>query len=68
MVSNDEGRTWSEAKPLSVSLHGDRHMIRSAPDGTFVATTYIKYRERSEKNSVLSTRFKLLETDKLVSK
>ncbi|MDO8542449.1 MAG: sialidase family protein [Opitutaceae bacterium] len=35
------------------------------PDGTFVATTYIKYREGPEKNSVVSTRFKLAETDRL---
>jgi hypothetical protein len=35
------------------------------PDGTFVATTYIKYREGLEKNSVVSARFKLAETDKL---
>ena len=38
------------------------------PDGTFVATTYIKYREGPEKNSVVSTRFTLAETDKLASK
>ncbi|MDU1891542.1 MAG: family 16 glycoside hydrolase [Dysgonomonas sp.] len=31
------------------------------PDGTFVATTYIKYRSGVEKNSVVSTRFKLEE-------
>lgn len=35
------------------------------PDGTFVATTYIKYREGPEKNSVVSTRFTLAETDGL---
>jgi hypothetical protein len=34
-------------------------------DGTIVATTYIKYREGPEKNSVVSTRFKLSETDQL---
>lgn len=34
------------------------------PDGTFVATTYIKYRPGPEKNSVISTRFTLQETDK----
>ncbi len=34
-------------------------------DGTFVATTYIKYREGPEKNSVVSARFTLAETDKL---
>ncbi|MBI5685250.1 MAG: FAD-dependent oxidoreductase [Verrucomicrobia bacterium] len=35
------------------------------PDGTFVATTYVKYRPGPEKNSVVSTRFKLEETDKM---
>ncbi len=34
------------------------------PDGTFVATTYIKYRAGPEQNSVVSTRFTLAETDK----
>ena len=34
------------------------------PDGTFVATTYVKYRPGVEQNSVVSTRFKLAETDK----
>ncbi len=126
MTSDDEGRTWSEAKPLPAGLHGDRHMARYAedgrlvicfrdtgvksrtrlhfaawvgtyediiagrdgqyrlkllhsykggdcgypglellPDGTFVATTYIKYHEGPEQNSVVSARFNLLETDKL---
>jgi hypothetical protein len=37
------------------------------PDGTFVATTYIKYREGPEKNSVVSTRFNLKETDRLAA-
>jgi hypothetical protein len=34
------------------------------PDGTLVATTYIKYRPGPEQNSVVSTRFTLAETDK----
>ncbi|MDR0338330.1 MAG: glycoside hydrolase [Planctomycetaceae bacterium] len=34
------------------------------PDGTFVATTYIKYRSGKEKHSVVSTRFRLDEIDK----
>lgn len=34
------------------------------PDGTVVATTYIKYRPGAEQNSVVSTRFTLEETDK----
>lgn len=37
------------------------------PDGTFVATTYIKYREGPERNSVVSARFKLAETDRLAA-
>jgi hypothetical protein len=36
------------------------------PDGTFVATTYVKYGPGPEKNSVVSARFKLEETDRLV--
>ncbi len=37
------------------------------PDGTIVATTYIKYREGSDKHSVVSTRFQIQETDKMVA-
>ncbi|MBL9200573.1 MAG: exo-alpha-sialidase [Opitutaceae bacterium] len=37
------------------------------PDGTFVATTYVKYREGPEKNSVVSARFSLAETDRLAA-
>jgi hypothetical protein len=37
------------------------------PDGTFVATTYIKYRTGPEKHSVVSTRFTLAETDRLAA-
>ena len=39
--------------------------VELLPDSTIVATTYIKYREGPEKNSVVSTRFKLAETDAL---
>ena len=35
------------------------------PDHTLVATTYVKYRAGAEKNSVVSTRFTLAETDAL---
>lgn len=41
--------------------------LERLPDGTFVATTYIKYREGPEKNSVVSTRFTLAETDRLAA-
>lgn len=128
LTSDDEGRTWSTARPLPPGLFGDRHQPRYAsdgrlvvtmrdtgpgsptsthfiawvgryedivqgrdgqyrikllhshrggdngysglerlPDGTFVATTYIKYRPGPEKNSVVSTRFTLAETDRLTA-
>ncbi len=35
------------------------------PDGTFVATTYVKYRPGPEKHSVVSARFTLDETDRM---
>lgn len=38
------------------------------PDGTFVATTYVKYRPGPDKHSVVSTRFKLKETDAMEKK
>jgi hypothetical protein len=37
------------------------------PDGTIVATTYVKYRPGTAKHSVVSTRFKLAETDALAA-
>jgi len=37
--------------------------VELLPDGTIVATTYIKYRPGAEKHSVVSTRFKLSEVD-----
>ena len=39
--------------------------VEVLPDGTIVATTYLKYREGAEKNSVVSTRFHLAELDRL---
>ncbi len=38
------------------------------PDDTIIATTYIKYRPGKNKHSVISTRFKLEETDKRLQK
>lgn len=37
--------------------------LERLPDGTFVATTYIKYRDGADQHSVVSTRFTLAETD-----
>jgi hypothetical protein len=41
--------------------------LECLPDGTFVATTYIKYRAGADLNSVVSTRFTLAETDRLAA-
>ncbi len=38
------------------------------PDGTIVATTYVKYRRGKARHSVVSTRFTLAETDALVAR
>jgi len=38
------------------------------PDGTIIATTYIKYHPGKEKHSVVSTRFRLEETDEKLKK
>ena len=38
------------------------------PDGTFVATTYVKYRPGPEKQSVVSVRFKLSEIDEMAER
>lgn len=39
--------------------------VELLPDNTIVATTYVKYRAGAAKHSVVSTRFKLAETDAL---
>ena len=36
MFSSDEGRTWSKPRELPVTLTGDRHTCRYAPDGRLV--------------------------------
>jgi hypothetical protein len=40
--------------------------LERLPDGTIVATTYIKYRPGKEKHSVVSTRFTIDEIDRLL--
>ena len=42
--------------------------LQILPDGTIIATTYIKYRPGKEKHSVVSTRFKITETDEMAKK
>jgi len=33
IFSNDEGKTWSDPRPLPNELNGDRHVLKYAPDG-----------------------------------
>jgi len=40
--------------------------VECLPDGTIVATTYVKYRPGPEKNSIVSVRFQLDEIDRLL--
>ena len=40
--------------------------FKGLPDGTFVATTYVKYRTGPELNSIVSVRFSLEETDRMI--
>ena len=40
--------------------------VELLPDGTIVATTYLKYWDDERKHSVVSTRFSLAETDALL--
>jgi len=42
--------------------------VELLPDGTLVITTYLKYAPGPEKHSVVSTRFKITETDALVKR
>jgi hypothetical protein len=42
--------------------------LECLPDGTMVATTYIKYNPGPENNSVVCTRFKLSETDAMLKR
>ncbi|MFP6876232.1 MAG: sialidase family protein [Roseibacillus sp.] len=49
MFSNDEGKTWSAPRELPVTLTGDRHTCRYAPDGRLV----IVFRGRYAKGNVL---------------
>ncbi len=43
IFSDDEGRTWTDPRPLPNSLTGDRHVLKYAPDGRIVAF----FRDRS---------------------
>jgi hypothetical protein len=38
MFSTDEGESWSELEELPITLTGDRHIVRYAPDGRIIAT------------------------------
>lgn len=36
IMSDDEGETWSEPRPLPAGLHGDRHVAKYLPDGRLI--------------------------------
>jgi len=44
IISDNEGKTWSEPRELPASLTGDRHLMRYAPDGRMV----VVFREMSQ--------------------
>lgn len=49
IVSEDEGRTWSEPRELPITLTGDRHTCKYAPDGRLV----IVFRGRYASGNIL---------------
>ncbi len=49
IVSDDEGKTWSEPRELPITLTGDRHTCRYAPDGRLL----IVFRGRYAKGNAL---------------
>jgi hypothetical protein len=49
MFSNDEGKTWSEPRELPITLTGDRHTCKYAPDGRLL----IVFRGRYAKGNTL---------------
>ena len=44
MFSNDEAATWSEPREVPLSLTGDRHTAKYAPDGRL----FISFRDMAE--------------------
>jgi len=43
IFSDDEGKTWSDPRPMPNGLNGDRHVCKYAPDGRLL----ISFRDRS---------------------
>lgn len=62
---NNAGRTATDG-PGRGNTDCGYSDIELLPDGTLVATTYVKYAPGPEKHSVVSTRFTLAETDALL--
>lgn len=48
MLSHDEGRSWSDPVELPLSLTGDRHTLRYAPDGRLLVT----FRDHTVRGSI----------------
>jgi|GEM_PF-161135 len=47
IFSHDEGRTWTNPRPLPNELTGDRHVLRYTPDGRIIAL----FRDRSPRSA-----------------
>ena len=61
IFSNDEGKTWTEPRPLPNSLTGDRHVLKYSHDGRILATfrdvsasrgQFSYYMNKTKKNDV----------------
>ncbi len=63
VISNREGQYRIKLLHSNAGWDCGYSGFELLPDGTFVATTYVKYRPGPEKHSVVTTRFKLEEID-----
>jgi len=61
IFSNDEGKNWTDPKPLPNALTGDRHVPRYAPDGRLL----ISFRDRSPGAYYKELRAKAKEIDEI---
>lgn len=51
IFSKDEGKTWSEPRPLPNELTGDRHVLKYSPDGRILAV-FRDYSTSSNRNNL----------------
>jgi len=58
IFSSDEGKTWSEPRPLPNELNGDRHVLKYGPDGRLLCVfrDISPARARGDLNKIASER------------